>query len=233
MTHYRNIALIPARSKSKRLKDKNIREINGIPLIGHAINQAKKTKLFDEIVVSTDSPKYAKIAEKFGANTLNLRPFELSKDDSSSWDVARNVIEALKKLGRSFDYLALLQPTSPLRTYTQIVEAILLAQEKTLDYVASVNKTQIKPHLINKLPKNHSLYNFNLNSNQNSIHDKYFKLNGAIYVVKVECLIDDSFINSEKSSAYIMPEINSIDIDTELDFEIANWLYDLNSKDWS
>lgn len=225
MKSYRNIAVIPARSKSKRLKDKNIKKLDGIPLLGHAVMQAKKTQLFDEIVVSTDSASYSSIAESYGANILNLRPTELSEDDSSSWDVVRHVLKILKDSGKVFDYLVLLQPTSPLRTPTHIVEALNLAHKGDLDFLASVNKTEIKPHLINNLRKDYSLYNFIQKSSQDNTDDEFYKLNGAIYIVKVECLVDDNFINSKKSRAYVMPEINSIDIDTEFDLEIATFLY--------
>lgn len=230
MTSYRNIALIPARSKSKRLKDKNIKKIHGIPLIGHAVNQAKDTGLFDEIIVSTDSFNYAQIAERYGAKTLELRPNELSRDDTSSWDVARNVIQNLRRHNKEFDYLVLLQPTSPLRKSHQITEALDIAHKNELDYLASVNKTEIKPYHINNLSKDKSLFEFIHKPNKFIDNGSYYKLNGAIYIVKVDCLINDHFINSKRSQAYIMPEIDSIDIDTKLDFEIAKFIYNKRIK---
>ena len=119
----RNIAIIPARSGSKGLKDKNIIELNGKPLMAYTIEAALKSKCFDTVMVSTDSRKYAKIAEEYGAEVPFLRSKENSSDGSSPWDVMEEVLNEYKKLGKEFDTFCLLQPTSPLRDEKDIKKA--------------------------------------------------------------------------------------------------------------
>lgn len=104
----KNLAIIPARSGSKRLKDKNIKLLNGKPLLAYTIESARESGLFDEIMVSTDSEKYAEIARQWGANVPFLRSYELSNDTASSWDVVKDVIIRYKNLGFEFDTVALL-----------------------------------------------------------------------------------------------------------------------------
>lgn len=118
-----NIALIPARSGSKGLKDKNIRKLNGKPLIVHSINAAIESKIFDEIMVSTDSELYADIAKDSGASVPFLRSQEQSSDSAGSWGVVKEVLQNYKKLGKTFSTVCLLQPTSPLRRADDIIEA--------------------------------------------------------------------------------------------------------------
>jgi len=117
----KNLAVIPARSGSKGLKDKNIRKLHGKPLIAYTIEAAMQSGLFEDIVVSTDSERYARIATDYGANVPFLRPDELATDEASPWDVVRDVVVKYQELGKDFDTVALLQPTSPLRTSSDII----------------------------------------------------------------------------------------------------------------
>ena len=122
----RRIAIIPARSGSKGLKDKNIKELNGKPLIAYSIEAALASKMFDKVFVSTDSQKYADIAIQYGADASFLRSEENSSDTAGSWDVIREVISKLKDMGEEYDEVMLLQATSPLRTVEDIVKSIEL-----------------------------------------------------------------------------------------------------------
>jgi len=112
----KNIAIITARSGSKGLKDKNIRLLDGKPLLAYSIEAAQKSSIFDEIFVSTDSVIYADIAKKWGASVPFLRKAELSGDATSSWDVVKDAMECYTNIDKEFDMMTLLQPTSPLRT---------------------------------------------------------------------------------------------------------------------
>lgn len=112
----KNIAVIPARSGSKGLKDKNIKELNGKSLLAQSIEAAQESGRFDTIHVSIDSEYYAEIAKKYGADVPFLRSAELASDTSSTWDTVRFVLEEYTKLGKEFDTITVLQPTSPLRT---------------------------------------------------------------------------------------------------------------------
>ena len=118
-----NMAIILARSGSKGLKDKNIKLMNGKPLIAYSIEAAKNSGLFDVVHVSTDSQKYADIAAENGADEPFLRSEEMSSDTADSWDAVLEVLKRYKELGKDFDMVTLLQPTSPIRTGENIKNA--------------------------------------------------------------------------------------------------------------
>lgn len=220
------IAIIPARSGSKGLKDKNIKDLAGKPLLAYTIESAKESEIFDRIIVSTDSKKYAQISRHYGAEVPFLRSNENSSDTSSSWDVVR---EVLSNLNDKYDIIVLLQPTSPLRTGKHIKEAIDLFFSKNAETVVSVSEA---PHPIfwcNTLAKDLSMTNFVASEYQKPRQTlpKSYMLNGAIYICKTKDLANLN-LYSEKSYAYIMPKESSVDIDSELDFIIAqsilNWI---------
>ena len=108
----KNIAIIPARSGSKGLKDKNIKALNGQPLLKYSIDAAISSRIFDEIMVSTDSSHYAEIAKVCGASVPFLRSAENSEDKASSWNVVIEVLNYYKQIGQTFDTFCLLQPTN-------------------------------------------------------------------------------------------------------------------------
>jgi CMP-N,N'-diacetyllegionaminic acid synthase len=227
----KNIAIIPARSGSKGLIDKNIKLFSGKPLIAYTIEAAKLSGMFDEIFVSTDSKQYADIAEKYGAAVPFLRSKELSSDTASSWDVVNEVLEQYKVLGKEFETIALLQPTSPLRTNEDIVAAYCLFEEKKADSIVSVCEVDHSPLWCNILPEDGSLKNF-INQNIKSLPrqslPKYYRINGALYITRAAVLTSSNDIYQEGCYAYIMPRVKSIDIDDDMDFRIAEMHY---SKD--
>ena len=136
------IAIIPARSGSERIKDKNLIKINNLPLIAHAIETAKKTKLFSRVILSTDSLKYYKIGKKFGADDSKIRPKKISKSNSPDYEHIIFQLDDLKKKKIYFDVFVLLRPTSPFRTKKTIKTAINIF-EKNCEKVDSLRA--IKP----------------------------------------------------------------------------------------
>ena len=219
----RNIAIIPARSGSKGLKDKNIKELNGKPLLAYSIEAAKESKLFDEIMVSTDSSKYAEIARSFGANVPFLRSEGNSSDKASSWDVVLEVLSKYFETGQKFDSVCLLQPTSPLRTANDIADAYKLLENKQADAVTSVCEVDHSPLWAMTLPPNLSLEEFKKRDSDTprQLLEKYYRLNGAIYIRKINYSSKGIQLIDANEFAFIMPREHSIDIDTELDFIIA------------
>ena len=119
----KNIAIIPARSGSKGLPDKNIKELNRRPLIAYSIEAALNSGCFDTVMVSTDSEKYAEISRYYGAEVPFLRSEQTSSDSASSWDTVLEVLDRYESLGKTFDTFCLLQPTSPMRTADDIKSA--------------------------------------------------------------------------------------------------------------
>lgn len=222
----KNLAIIPARSGSRRLPDKNIKLLNGKPLMAYSIEHALQSGIFDEVMVSTDSDKYARIGIEYGASVPFLRSPETSGDTASSWDAVREVIENYKKAGRCFDTFCLLQPTSPLRNEEDIINAYKLYNSKKSVAVISVCEAEHNPLWCNTLPKNSSLASFKRTTpySGNENPGKYYRLNGAIYIADIIEFLNDTNLYREGSYAYIMPRERSIDIDTEIDFRYTEFL---------
>jgi len=223
----RTLAIIPARSGSKGLKDKNIKELNGKPLMAYTIDAALKSGVFDEIMVSTDSPLYASIAQKYGAEIPFLRSLNNSLDSSSSWDTVREVLSMYEQRGKVFDTICLLQPTSPLRTYEDIQNAYQIFCSKSAVSVISICELEHPLSWCNTLPENGSLEGFIKQADrvQRQKEKKYYRINGAIYFVRAEVIKAGSNIYQKESFAYVMKCERSIDIDTELDFLYAEMIY--------
>jgi len=226
MERIKNLAIIPARSGSKGLKDKNIRQLNGKPLIGYSIEAAIKSEIFDCVHVSTDSNKYGEIAKQYGADVSFLRTERLSTDTADTWDVARYVINTFRSLGKDFDRITVLQPTSPLRTEEDIRNAYKLFEEKDAESIISVCEVNHSPILMKPLGKELSMEGFIDLSKSVCRQDqeKYYRLNGAIYMFHISVLDDIQKLYGKKSFAFVMPENRSVDIDTMQDFCYAEFL---------
>ena len=220
----RNIAIIPARSGSKGVPDKNIRKLAGKPLIVYSIEAAIQSKMFDTVMVSTDSERYAEIARENGAEVPFLRSKKTSSDGASSWDAVAEVLEEYHKLGNDYETFMLLQPTSPLRTYLNIQEAYREMMEKQANTIVSLCEMDHSPLQSNTLPESLSLDNFIRTESKGKRRqdmERYYRFNGAIYLAKADFFEDNHDIYREKCFAYIMDKRSSIDIDDEYDFAIA------------
>lgn len=228
----KHIAIIPARSGSKGLKDKNIRDLCGMPLMAYTIEAAIKSGCFDEIMVSTDSEKYAEIARNYGANVPFLRSEATATDTASSGDMIEEVLEGYRKLGQEFDTFCLLQPTSPLRVAEDISAAYEIYRTKASFAVVSVCEAEHSPLWCGQLPETNEFTNFINPDNVKRRQDggKFYRLNGAIYIANVEKYKNDRFFYQAGSYAYIMPQEKSVDIDTEIDFRFAELLIRADGK---
>lgn len=224
----KNLAIIPARSGSKGLIDKNIKMLNGKPLMSYSIEAALQSNMFENVMVSTDSEKYAEIALNIGAEVPFLRSKQNSSDTASSWDTVREVLHMYDK---DFDTVCLLQPTSPLRNSNDIVAAYNLYDEKQANTVISVCETDHSPLWENVIPENGSLDAFLKTDgiSQRQKLAKYYRINGAIYIVNCRYILNHDNIY-ENSFAYKMQRDRSIDIDEEVDFLFARILLDKNLK---
>lgn len=218
-----NLAIIPARSGSKGLKDKNIKELNGLPLLAYSIQAALKSGEFSHVMVSTDSQLYADIALAHGAQVPFLRAEETANDAASSWDVVKEVLLKYRQMGITFDTVTLLQPTSPLRTVQDIQQAYDLFRVRNATSVVAVCEMEHSPLWSNTLPENLSMDGFlsNATNRQRQQLNTYYRINGAIYIVDVKHFLAGKDIYGPGSFAYVMPAQRSIDIDTALDFLIA------------
>ena len=222
----KNIAIITARSGSKGLKNKNIKLLQGKPLLAYAIEAALASKAFTEVMVSTDSEEYAQIARKYGAAVPFLRDVVTSGDKASSMDTVREVLKNYQDLGYTFDSFCLLQPTSPLRSSEDIRGAYELFNAKQAKAVVSVCEMEHSPLWSNVLPVDNSLQGFldKAIGYQRQQMPQYYRLNGAVYIARIRDFLVDDNLYTENCYAYVMDKRNSVDIDTIDDFEYAEWL---------
>ena len=226
----KNIAIITARSGSKGIRDKNIKLLGNKPLLAYTIEAALNSKMFEKVMVSTDSEKYAEISRSWGASVPFLRSEENAKDTASSWDTVSEVLHRYSEKGEEFDTFCLLQPTSPFRTGEDIKKAYSLYLKKRANAIVSVCEVEHSLQWCNKLDDTYSLDGFvgRDDIRQRQILDKYYRINGAIYISHVKTFEKDPFIYRDGAYAYIMSSTRSIDIDTELDFIYAETILKYN-----
>lgn len=223
------IALIPARGGSKGLPGKNVKMLCGKPLIAYAIEAAMKVKKIDNVIVTTDSEEIAQVAKEYGAEVPFIRPKELARDSSSAIDVYLHAISFLQKeTNRKIEKFMVLLPTTPLRTCRNIEEALTKFQEEEAETLISVKEADIPISWYYRMNQNNRIENagfdkLNAVSNR-QVNKKYYIPNGAIYILDVQLLHEKRTYFSSNTVAYIMSAEESIDIDNELDFEIARML---------
>ena len=222
-----NLCTICARSGSKGVPNKNIKKIAGKPLIQHTIEQAKKSKVFSDIIVSSDCKKILKIAEKLGVHALK-RTNQLSKDFVGKVDVIRDAaIKAQKMLDKKFDNVIDLDVTSPLRQVSDIHNSFKKFQNGNYQNLITgcvarknpyFNMIEIKKNVLSISKRtNKKIY-----SRQKS--PQVFEMNASIYIWKNKALMNKSNLVTSKTAFYEMPEERSIDIDTMLDWKIVSFL---------
>lgn len=219
------LAIIPARGGSKRLPRKNLLNLSGKPLIAWSIEAGLDSKYIDKVIVSSDDKEILNISKQFGAETI-IRPDELANDTATTFDALKHTIENIK----AYDYVVLLQPTSPLRNAQHIDEAIELLITKNADAIVSVCEMDHSPLWSNTLPNDANMKGFLrdevLNKRSQDL-EKYYRINGAIYICKTQKLLQEkSFFLKDNIFAYKMDKKNSVDIDEEIDFKIAKVLMD-------
>ncbi len=223
--------VIPARQGSKGLPGKNIKLLDGKPLIAHSIISAQQSKYPGKIIVSTDDQKIMDAAKEYGAEIPFVRPLELATDSATSIDVLFHALSFYKEQGDDFDLIILLQPTSPLRLPEDIDCAIDLFLKKNAQAVVSVCENEHNPLWSNTIPETGSMKDFikpeikGLNRQQ---LPKFYRLNGAVYVSTIEAIIKNKSFIHEGTYSYEMPTARSVDIDLQIDFTLAECI--LKSK---
>ena len=220
------LAIIPARGGSKGLPKKNIKELGNKPLIAWSIDAAKQSQLIDRVIVSTDSDEILKIATEYDAEAPFKRPKELASDTATTLDVLTHAINYYKQQNQEFDYLVLLQPTSPFRKEGDIDKMIKLAIESNADMVVSVKETSANPYYVlfeeneNGFLKKSKEANFTRRQDCPTVYE----YNGSIYVIKIDSLLKQNSLVFSKTIKYEMDEYHSVDIDNQFDFDFAEFL---------
>ncbi len=221
------ICIITARSGSKGLKNKNIRKLKGLPLIAHTILAAKNSKMLSRVILSTDSKLYARIGSKFGAEIPFIRPKKLATGTAHHPDVVNHALRFIeKKDNAKFDYVVMLQPTSPFRTSNHIDKAIKKFLNEKNDSLISIKKQDYPPWWLFILKKNKieqflKFKNKNVFNLERQEFPSLFRPNGAIYISKRNVLYSKNLINPNSCGYFLMNEKESIDIDNIIDLRVA------------
>lgn len=217
----KRIAIIPARSGSKGLKDKNIIDLCGKPLMAYSIEAAIQSGLFEKVIVSTDSDKYADIAKLYGAEVM-MRGEKLSNDKATTYMVLEDILN--RRLVAPIDYFVLLQPTSPLRSAKHILEAVEKFDSNIdkFDFLVSMKESEHAKVLVNPIDEDESLKYFDTDfSNYRRQGYKDYSPNGAIFIGKPSAYLHHKHFFGAKSLSYIMTAEDSVDIDGKLDLIVA------------
>ncbi len=221
------LGFIPARAGSRGVPGKNIRTLAGKPLIAHTIESALASGVFDYLLVSTDGEDIAGVAREFGAETPFMRPAELATDTAKSMDVILHAMAWCEDQGKHFDWIMNLQPTSPLRNSGDIVEACSLMVRRRAGAVVSVCEADHHPLWCNTLPDDRCMENFIrpeiAGANRQAL-PKYYRVNGAIYLAEWKFLRLRNSWYGKDTYAYVMPKDRSVDIDSAIDFALAEIL---------
>lgn len=219
------LAIIPARGGSKGVRRKNIRLLASKPLIAWTIDEAKKSQYIDRLVLSTEDDEIIRVARECNCETL-IRPAQLAKDDTPGIEVVLHAIESLP----GYAYTVLLQPTSPLRTVSDIDGCIEYMIQNDSSSCVSVCEPSKSPFWSYQMDDSHQLIpliNGDLISNRQQL-PPVFVLNGAVYVAKTEWLANQRSFLSEITTGYEMTQNNSLDIDSEMDLEICEYFLNKN-----
>lgn len=223
------LCTICARGGSKGVKNKNIRELMGKPLIAYTIEQAKASKLFKYIVVSTDSDEIANIAKEYGAEVFFKRNAEMASDTAGKLDVIKDAFRRSEEYyNTTFDYLVDLDATAPLRNIEDIINSFKQFKENDNDNLITAMPSRRSPYF--NLVEQDKNYNVYLSKKletpilRRQDAPKTYDMNASIYIWKRDAILNENSIFLEKTGLYVMPEERSIDIDSELDFKFVEFL---------
>lgn len=219
------LIIITARGGSKGVPGKNWKLLGDKPLIQYTLEAALEVTSIENVIVSTDSEDIRKVTEDFGIKVPELRPGELATDTAGSYEVLLYEIHKLESRNRYFDHFILLQPTSPFRTSKHIEEAMDLYSNE-LDMLVSVKETKSNPYYVLREEDENGFLVKSKTSNATRRQDvpKVWELNGAIYIINTQSLKAKPLNQFKKVKKYVMDEFSSHDIDTLLDWKIAELL---------
>lgn len=219
--------VVTARGGSKGVPRKNIKLLGGIPLVAYKIIAARKCHYDSRIIVSTDDEEIAEVSRKYGAEVPFLRPAELATDSASSADVVMHTMKWVSENSdEKYDYVCLMEPSSPFASYKDFDKAIELVIEKDADTLLGMKETEVNTVFIHSLDEKGGLSEFyhaikDLPSIRRQDQKKEYTMNGCMYIAKWDYFMKNKMFHSENSVPYIMPEEASIEIDTPLNYEFA------------
>lgn len=232
----KKVALIPARYGSKRSPLKNIRELAGHPLIAYSIYHAKKSNVFDDVIVSTDSKEIADIALKYGASVPFMRPESMAQDLSTDYEWIEYTLTKLKNDGISYDCFSILRPTNPFRTSETIKRAwtTFETSKNSIDSIRAVQLCKEHPGKMWVLDEGNQMMSPLMNyqdTNPTPFHSrpyqslpKVYIQNASLEIAWSKVIFENKTISGEKVKAFLTEGYEGIDINTEFDWYQINYL---------
>jgi len=223
----KNIAIIPARGGSKRIPHKNLKDFLGEPIIFYSIEAAKRSDLFDEVMVSTDNIEIAEIGKKLGANIPFMRSAKNADDFATTADVLIEVLKEYKKIGKEFDYICCIYPTAPFVTAQKLQDSFKLIIDKNLDSVVPVVKFSYpiqRAFRINRSFNLEYIWPENINKRSQDLETTYHDA-GQFYWIKPNALMLNKSLITSQTLPIVVPEVEVQDIDNEEDWKIAEIKY--------
>lgn len=224
------LAIIPARGGSKGIPRKNIRNLHGKPLIAWTIEEAQKSKYIDRLILSSEDNEIIHIAKQWGCEVPFVRPKELAQDDTPGIAPILHAIDTLKE---AFDFVVLLQVTSPLRTVDDIDGCIDWCVKQQADSCIAVSEVIDNPYWMFTLEQGNKLTKL-IETDTNYLRRQdlptVYIVNGAMYVSRIEWLQVSKSLYTSETIGYVMPPERAIDIDCELDFSICELIQKLNER---
>jgi len=228
----KKVAIITARGGSKRIPQKNIKEFLGKPIIAYSIKAALNSKLFDEVMVSTDSLEIARIAKESGAVVPFMRSEKTSDDFATTADVLIEVIDNYKKIGKDFDLLCCIYPTAPFVTQKKLKDSLSLMLEKKADSVMPIIKFSYPiQRALRNTENSHIEYFWPENGNKRSQDlEKSYHDAGQFYWIKTDVLLSYKSLVAKNTIGFEISELEAQDIDEESDWKLAEIKYQLLNK---
>lgn len=215
--------LIPARGGSKGIPHKNIKLLAGKPLIQYSIEIARQLTTDDDICVSTDDPEIRAVAESLGLKVPFVRPEYLASDTATTSDVIVHALNFYKEQGREYDVVVLLQPTSPLRRVDDVKEC-LKVYTGDIDMAVSVKESSVAAVLCHEDENGNLVDTLSNGSTRRQDARKLFEYNGAVYIINAKAVLEKGLSGFTRIKKYVMPELNSLDIDTMTDWYMVEAL---------
>lgn len=222
------LAVIPARAGSKGVPGKNLRALNGLPLLAHSIRVAQSARCVSSIFLSTDCSEIAAVGRAYGAQVPFLRPATLAQDHSPVADAVRDLLQRLERTQPLCEWLLLLQPTSPFRTAADIEAAVDWVRARGATALVSVAPAASHPYLCRSIDSGGvltPLVESPLNRARRQELPPAYVLNGALYLIQTKRFLEEEVgFCPDDAIAYVMPPERSVDLDTFEDFEWAEFL---------
>ncbi len=223
------LAIIPARGGSKGIPRKNIKMLAGKPLIAWTIEEAKKSKYIDRLILSSEDDEIISVAQEWGCEVPFVRPKELAQDETPGIEP---VIHAINTLSEKYDYVCLLQPTSPLRKVEDIDGCISKCIEFEAPSCVSIVEVDKNPYWMYEIGKDEVLKPLFANNKATRRQDlpKIYALNGAVYVSSANEIINKRKFVTENTVSFEMAKKSSVDIDEIIDFKFSELIIEDNNK---